>query len=154
MNCSPPGSCVHGILLASTLEWIAIPFSRGSSQTRDWTCVSCIVRRIPHHWATMSFLIASHWVIFAPYKDKFWEQGMCLLNLSVLDTRKGLGMWCWQNSCFMNERILLVHTWLLLFLLIQTDNCYRYFWKFSFPVAYRFRRMCWDGMSVNIGLIV
>ena len=31
LNCSPPGSSIHGILQARTLEWIAIPFSRGSS---------------------------------------------------------------------------------------------------------------------------
>ena len=35
MDCSLPGSSVHGILLARILEWIAIPFSRGSSQPRD-----------------------------------------------------------------------------------------------------------------------
>ena len=31
MNCRPPGSSVHGILLARILEWVAIPFTRGSS---------------------------------------------------------------------------------------------------------------------------
>ena len=31
MNCSPPGSSVHGILQATVLEWVALPFSRGSS---------------------------------------------------------------------------------------------------------------------------
>ena len=35
MDCSPPGSFVHGILQATILEWITIPFSRGSSQPRD-----------------------------------------------------------------------------------------------------------------------
>ena len=35
MDCSPPGSSVHGILQASTLEWGAISSSRGSSQPRD-----------------------------------------------------------------------------------------------------------------------
>ena len=35
MDCSPPGSSVLGILQARILEWIAIPFSRGSSQPRD-----------------------------------------------------------------------------------------------------------------------
>ena len=45
MDCSPPGSSVHGILQARILEWVAIPFSRGSSQPRDWTWVSCIVGR-------------------------------------------------------------------------------------------------------------
>ena len=34
MDCSPPGSSVHGILPARTLEWVAIPFFRGSSQPR------------------------------------------------------------------------------------------------------------------------
>ena len=35
MNCSPPGFSVHGILQAKILEWVAISFSRGSSQLRD-----------------------------------------------------------------------------------------------------------------------
>ena len=40
-----PGSSVHAILPARILEWVAIPFSRGSSQLRDWTWVSCIAGR-------------------------------------------------------------------------------------------------------------
>ena len=46
-DCSPPGSAVHGILQAGILEWVAIPFSRGSSWPRDQTrffCVFCIGR--------------------------------------------------------------------------------------------------------------
>ena len=46
MDCSPPGSSVHGILQARILECIAIPFSRGSSQPRDRTQVSCIAGRL------------------------------------------------------------------------------------------------------------
>ena len=42
VDCSPPGSSVHGILLASILEWVAFPFSRGSSQPRSHTQVSSI----------------------------------------------------------------------------------------------------------------
>ena len=34
MDCSPPASFVHGILQARILEWVAVPFSRGSSQPR------------------------------------------------------------------------------------------------------------------------
>ena len=41
MDCSPPGSSVHGILQAGILEWVAISFSGGSSQPRDQTQVSC-----------------------------------------------------------------------------------------------------------------
>ena len=45
MDCSPPDFSVPGILQARILEWIAIPFSRGISQTRDRTLVSCIASR-------------------------------------------------------------------------------------------------------------
>ena len=41
MDCSPPGSSVHGILQARILEWVAISFSRRPSQPRDGTHVSC-----------------------------------------------------------------------------------------------------------------
>ena len=44
MDCSPPGSSVHGILQARILEWVAISFSRGSSQPRDQTQVTHIVK--------------------------------------------------------------------------------------------------------------
>ena len=43
MDCNPAGSSVHEILQARILEWVAISFSRGSSQPRDWTQVSLIV---------------------------------------------------------------------------------------------------------------
>ena len=46
MDCSPPGSSVHGLLQARILEWLAIPFSRGSSRPRDWTWVSCIATHL------------------------------------------------------------------------------------------------------------
>ena len=45
MDCSLPGSSLDGILQAKILEWVAMPFSRGSSQTRDRTQVSCIAGR-------------------------------------------------------------------------------------------------------------
>ena len=43
MVCRPPGSSLHGILQARILEWAAMPFSRGSSQPRHGTQISCIV---------------------------------------------------------------------------------------------------------------
>ena len=48
-NCSPPGSSIHGILQARVLEWVAISFSRGSSQPRDQTRISCVGRQILYH---------------------------------------------------------------------------------------------------------
>ena len=50
MACSsPPGSSLHGILQARLLEWVATSFSRGSSQPRDRTQVSCIRGQILYH---------------------------------------------------------------------------------------------------------
>ena len=45
MDCSLPGSSVHGIFQARVLEWVAISFSRGSSQPRGRARVSCIASR-------------------------------------------------------------------------------------------------------------
>ena len=49
--CSPPGFSVHGVLQARILEWIAIHFSRGTSQPGDWTLVSCITGKFFTVWA-------------------------------------------------------------------------------------------------------
>ena len=49
MDCNLLGFSVHGILQARTLEWVVMPFSRGSSRPRDWihiSCISCIGRWI------------------------------------------------------------------------------------------------------------
>ena len=56
MDCSLPGSCVHGILQARILEWVAISFSRESSGFRDWTRVSCIAGRFFTIWAIIRSL--------------------------------------------------------------------------------------------------
>ena len=50
MDCNPPGSSVHGILQARILKWVAIPFSRGSFQSRDQTQVSCLAGRFFTTW--------------------------------------------------------------------------------------------------------
>ena len=42
MECSPPGSSVHGIFQARILKWVAISSSREPSRPRDQTCVSCV----------------------------------------------------------------------------------------------------------------
>ena len=58
MDCSPPGFSVHGISQARIVEWVAISYSRGSSPTRDQTCISfipCIGRQILYHlWSPLS----------------------------------------------------------------------------------------------------
>ena len=59
--CDPRDYTVHGILQARTLEWVAFPFSRGSSQSRDWTQVSRIGDGFFTSWATREAL----WVVYA-----------------------------------------------------------------------------------------
>ena len=65
MGCSPPGSSVHGILQVRILEWVAIPFSRGSSEPRSQTQVFRIVSRLFTIWATRE---AQYCV--SPFHDK------------------------------------------------------------------------------------
>ena len=66
MDCSLPGSSLHGILQARILEWVAISFSRGSSWLRDRTQVSCTADRLFNLWATREALIRtdSHAFLF------------------------------------------------------------------------------------------
>ena len=51
MDCSLPGSSVHGIAKARIWKWVAISFSRGSSPPTDWICISCLCcigRQVPY----------------------------------------------------------------------------------------------------------
>ena len=59
MDYNLPDSSVHGISQERILEWVAICFSRGSSQPSNQTCVSCIGRQILNHCATWE---APQWV--------------------------------------------------------------------------------------------
>ena len=55
IDCSPPGSSIHGILQAGILEWVPSSYSKRCSQPRDWThvsCISCISRQILYHCTT------------------------------------------------------------------------------------------------------
>ena len=56
MDCSPPGSSVHGILQARILEWVAMPSSMGSSQPRDQTQVSLIAGGFFTIWAILGHI--------------------------------------------------------------------------------------------------
>ena len=72
MDWSQPGSSVHGISQARTLEWVVISFSRGSSWPRDQASISCIGRQILYPWATKEAhthtYISSFWISF-PFKS-------------------------------------------------------------------------------------
>ena len=65
---APPCSSIHGIPQARILEWVVIPFSRGSPWPRDWTQVSHIAGRFFITWATREVQ-----VLLAIKYIKFWQ---------------------------------------------------------------------------------
>ena len=75
VDCSPPGSSVHGILQARILKWVAISFSRGSSQPRIKPCLLHLL-----HWQAGSLPLAPTWKplnrnkIYFFFKRKFEKQ--------------------------------------------------------------------------------
>ena len=58
MDCSQPGSSVHGIFQVRILEWAAISSPRGSSWPKGWICVSCIAGRFFYCWEAPLTLFA------------------------------------------------------------------------------------------------
>ena len=76
MDCSLPGSSVHGIFQAIVLEWIAISFSRGSSQSRDQTRVSRIVNR--------HFTVCATRDVLNQGKLEAVKQEMARVNINIL----------------------------------------------------------------------
>ena len=72
MDYSPPGSPVHGIFQARIPEWVAIPFSRGSSRPRGQTWVRCIARRFFNIWATREAHIYMHKIHIKQYSQVFY----------------------------------------------------------------------------------
>ena len=76
VECSLPGSSVHGILQARILEWVAISFSRGSSRPRDSTWVSHIAGRRFNLWATREapFLLYRSLLIIEVYWNTEWSR--------------------------------------------------------------------------------
>ena len=90
VDCSPPGSSVHAILQAGTLEWVAISSSRGSSQPRDRTLISCTPtepRGKPQHNVINYTKFSKCWVLF-----------LTPLNFSVIEFINKEEVVCSQSS--------------------------------------------------------
>ena len=88
MDSNLPDSCVHGILQARILEWVAVPFSRGSSQPRDQTQVFRIAGRFFTVWAIREFFIAYSWTLCFKLIDQIFMDSLLgspflLLYMSV-----------------------------------------------------------------------
>ena len=81
---SPPGSSVHGISQAKIMEWVAISFSKGSSQPRDQTCVICIGWHIslpPNHPGSP----VRHYTVFKKKKNLLEFTCYSVVLLSVVE---------------------------------------------------------------------
>ena len=103
MDWSPPDSSIHGILQARRLESVAIPSSRGPSQPRDWTQVSCTAGRFFTVWAARESTL----------KNVFWpinSTNLYWVNCQV----KCLGLFKAENwfksTPFTQEKTLQRHT--------------------------------------------
>ena len=90
MDCSPSGSTFHGILQASVLEWVAVLFSRGSSQLRGWTQVSCTAGRFFTIWATQEAL--SPCEVHSYSWSTWWSRGICFGQCGVVAQTLGSGV--------------------------------------------------------------
>ena len=96
MDCSLPGSSIHRIFQAKTLEWVAISYSRGSSQPRDQTrvscvsCVSCTNRQILYWCTTWEAYLSGDGVENGEEEElvQGWRPVWCMLWLSICETLK------------------------------------------------------------------
>ena len=115
MECSLSGSSVCGILQERILVWVAIPFSRGSSQPRDQTWVSCIAGRFFSIWATrclvFSFVLRNWNLCLFPECELMtflywncpgliWDLLECfvfLINALFSVCKYSFGTWVWSE---------------------------------------------------------
>ena len=128
MGCSPPGSSVHRILQARISEWVAIPFSGGSSQPRDQAWVSRI-RQILFHlshqrssrcsWEGSKGLRCHHWLTcpLSEFLIRSKRQPLVWVGLMALRFPEALSMsqvwrckmaqqgFCWHILKFMNNHL-------------------------------------------------
>ena len=81
MNCSPPGSFVHGILEARILEWVAMPSSRGSSRPRDRTWVYYTGRQVLYTTPAGKPLLIDN----SKINVMFWGTYMSIPAIKALD---------------------------------------------------------------------
>ena len=95
MDCSLPGSSVHGILQTRILEWVVIPFSRRSSQPRDQTHVSCIAGWFFTIWATREALFHSSVYVPIPISHFISPPFLSpLATISLFSTSVTLFLFC------------------------------------------------------------
>ena len=91
MDCGPPGFSVHGVLHTRIVEWVAISFSRDSSQARDQTQVSHIADRFFTVWTTGEALIS---ITKESRRNKCWDHWQTLPPSPFAESSIWLWHWC------------------------------------------------------------
>ena len=81
------------------LEWLAYPFSSGSSQPRNWTGISCIAGRFFTNWAIREVPLQQRrqsikWNKGTKVKSKTWK---------LLEQNRGGFLWLWEGRYFLNK---------------------------------------------------
>ena len=101
MDCSPPGSSVHGILQARILEWVAIPFSGGSSQPRDQHSVFSIAGGFSTVWDNREAFRLDYTIIITRRKVQSYNNihSTCFMN---------------SESCNKTINTVIVELWVIL----------------------------------------
>ena len=134
MDCCLPGSSVHGILQARTLEWVAIPSSRRISWPRDQTCVffvSCTGRQVPYQWCHDTWIES----LKTPEKDNGTLAASCSCNAVVCRIVPSCPVTGNSNRSSLEMVIIIANhfcvsscVWCWLFLLFsgQSFICYNY----------------------------
>ena len=102
LDCNPPGSSVHGILQARILEWVVIPFTMGSSQSRDQIQVSCIAGRFFYHLShqeSLDLILEVFYFIYSTniYQAHFTCQVLLKINVGLSPAHQKLTL-KWQGE--------------------------------------------------------
>ena len=138
LDCSLPDSSVQGILQARILEWVAIPFSRGSFQLRDPKSIFCTIGR---------FFTAELWgkpipsfmgPLFYSVNDDYIHTGFCFFCL--LKAQFLYFFWCWYHT-----PVALPCTWLNLHLQPQG-------WVYDVGICYIHHNPYWTFSGLNLWL--
>ena len=104
--CDPMDYTVHGILQVRILEWVAFPFSKGSSWTRNWTSVSCIAGGYFTNWVMREH--CEGWASEIYGRNHLWhEEGSDIIQLGCLYVYR-----CFRQI-FLSKKNFRVFWWLL-----------------------------------------
>ena len=146
-DCSLSGSSVHGILQARMLEWVAIPFSRGSSRPRDQThisYVSCIGKQVLYHWCHLGSPKITLSLMIIKLVEVIHGDYVTVLSLNKLSFTHLLSI---DGSC-LNKFLL----WCCQMVLFELDHSFYFiitYWSHFLKVLFKYLELCFSVKQVG-----